>query len=291
MSWVRYGGVLALCVCAVAAVAHARSAGAPSAAARPTELLLRIPLAGTPNGMLTRLCFAKGSGPAPLAIINHGSPPVAKDRLTRKVSTCGEVAQFFNARGYTVAFPLRRGYGETGGEWAETYGKCDHADFVAGGQATADDITAALAFLLRRDDIAKGRTLIIGQSAGGWGTLAFASRNPEGVVTFINFAGGRGAHKNGLPNNNCSPDALVAAASRFGKTTPRPTLWVYTENDTLIYKALSGRLHAAYQAAGGQAHYELLPPFGTEGHNLFFGKGGSKIWGPIVDRWLASANG
>ena len=28
-----------------------------------------------------------------------------------------EVARFFTSRGYTVAFPLRRGYGETGGRW------------------------------------------------------------------------------------------------------------------------------------------------------------------------------
>jgi len=190
-----------------------------------------------------------------------------------------------------VAFPLRRGYGDTAGRWAGAYGKCDSADFVTAGQATADDIVAALDHLLRQPHVAKGGTVVIGQSAGGWGTLALASRNPEGIAAFINFAGGRGAaRKSNEGGVNCSPDALVAAAGVFGSSTRQPTLWIYTENDSLIDKELSGRMHAAYKAAGGRSRYELLPPFGSEGHTLFFGKGGSKIWGPIVERWLAGTD-
>jgi dienelactone hydrolase len=152
----------------------------------------------------------------------------------------------------------------------------------------ADDIVAALDYLLRQPYVAKGGTMVIGQSAGGWGTLALASRNPEGIAAFINFAGGRGAKlKPDGDYDHCSPDALVRAAGVFGRSTRLPTLWIYTENDRLVPKELSGRLQAAYKAAGGQAHYELLGPFGSNGHDFFFGKGSSTTWGPIVDRWLA----
>lgn len=254
-----------------------------------TEELIRIPRDGTDGGMVTRICRPAGDAPAPLAVINHGSPPIAADRARRKPSGCGEVASFFAARGYVVAFPLRRGYGETGGRWAEGYGKCDNADFVKGGDATADDIAVAMAHLEGLPFVAKGQTVVVGQSAGGWGTLALARRNPEGVRTYINFAGGRGA-KLEEPGrySNCSAGALVAAAGELGKASP-PSLWIYTLNDRLNPPSLSRRLHASYNAAGGKAQYVLLPPFGSDGHNLFFGRGGSTIWGPIVDRWLSEA--
>lgn len=287
----------AVAVAAVALVAtHSAAAqqrGAAAAktaqpAALPSEELIRIPRDGTAGGMLTRICRPAVQRPAPLVVINHGSPPVASDRARRKPSSCrSEVARFFTSRGYVVAFPLRRGYGETGGAWAEAYGKCDNADFLAGGAATADDIEAALAYLRTLPLVEKADTIVIGQSAGGWGTLTLAARNPPGVRTFINFAGGRGAKLLG-PGvySNCSPGTLVAAAATLGRSTRAPTLWVYAENDRLIGRELSERLQAAYRSAGGKVRYALLPPFGDDGHNLFFGTGGSVIWGPIVDRWL-----
>lgn len=256
--------------------------------AEPTELMLWIPREGTPVGMLTQVCKTNLRAPAPLVIINHGSPPRSGDRASRKPSSCGEVAHFFTSRGYNVAFPLRRGYGETGGKWAETYGRCDSADFVSGGQATADDIAAAIDFLLQQPYVAKTGTIVVGQSAGGWGTLALASRNPRGIATFINFAGGRGAEID--PNggfDHCSPEALIGAAKIFGMSARQPSLWIYTENDLLVPSELSNRLHTAYVAGGGPANYALLGPYRDNGHNLFFGKGGSHIWGPLVDRWLA----
>ena len=275
------------------AVGQAPSAAGSSAfdQASGTEELIRIPRAGTNGGMLTRICRAAGGGPAPLVVINHGSPPIASNRAKRKPSSCGEAARFFTTRGYVVAFPLRRGYGETGGKWAEAYGKCDNADYVKGGDATADDIEAAIAHVESLAFVAKGKTIVIGQSAGGWGTLAFARRNPTGVRTYINFAGGRGA-KFEEPGrySNCSPDALVAAAAVLAKSSP-PSLWIYTENDLLNPPALSRRLHAAYNDAGGRAEYVLLPPYSNNGHNLLFGKGGSAIWGPVVDRWLSQTKG
>lgn len=286
-------GMLAVAMSLPAAAQDRGAAAAKTArpAVLPSEELIRIPREGTAGGMLTRVCRPPVQRLAPLVVINHGSPPVATDRAGRMPSRCrSEVARFFTSRGYVVAFPLRRGYGETGGAWAEAYGKCDNANFLAGGAATADDIEAALAHLRTLPLVETANTIVIGQSAGGWGTLALAARNPPGVRTFINFAGGRGAKLLG-PGvySNCSPDALVAAAAALGRSTRAPTLWIYSENDRLVGRELSQRLQAAYKGAGGKVRYELLPPFGDDGHNLFFGTGGSAQWGPIVDNWLVQS--
>jgi len=45
-----------------------------------------------------------------------------------------------------------------------------------------------------------------------------------------------------------------------------PMLWIYIENDTFFGPALSKRMHDAFTAAGGNAEYHLVPPFGYEGY-------------------------
>src|ERR1039458_3569281 len=73
--------------------------------------------------------FIGRSGAPGGAQIDH--PPVARSTWSRKLITrdrrddnpCDqEAAQWFLTRAYVVAFPLRRGYGATGGKWAESYG-------------------------------------------------------------------------------------------------------------------------------------------------------------------------
>ena len=41
-------------------------------------------------------------------------------------------------------------------------------------------------------------------------------------------------------------------------------------------------------SSGGKADLVQLGPFGTDGHSLFFGRGGSAIWGPLVEKYLAA---
>ena len=235
-----------------------------------------------------RTCRPPGDAPAPAVVINHGSPANAKSRPTMKPSGCdSEAAQWFLKRGWVVAFPLRRGYGETGGDWAETYGSCSRPNFVPAGLASADDIDSAVRYVATLDYARPGRTLVVGQSAGGWGTVAYASRNPPGVAGLINFAGGRGGWAEDKPNTNCGPDVLYAAAGKYGTTARQPMLWVYTRNDTFFAPEMSQAMHAAFTAAGGKADFRLLDAFGKDGHGLFFGKGGSQIWGPLVEGYLA----
>ena len=239
-----------------------------------------------PDVGFTLLCLPRGGATAPLVMINHGSPSAAQ-RPRQSVASCGsEAVRFFTARGHAVGLPLRRGYGMNGGRWAEAFGACDQADFASAGREAARDIEAAWRHLAVRPDVPAGPVTLVGQSAGGWGALALAASNPPGLGRVVNMAGGRGGRRDGQPNNNCSPAALVRTASEYGATARAPTLWVYTANDSFFAPALAEAMHGAFTQAGGQARLVALGPFRQDGHSLFFGAGGGQVWGPIVEEFL-----
>jgi len=247
----------------------------------------RVPF-DAPDGVLlvTRVCRPPGDAPAPLAVISHGSPVDAAARPRMAVPGCGGAAQWFVRRGYVVALPLRRGYGETGGAWAETYGRCDAADFAAGGRAAAEDLAAVVRYMRALPYVARGGLVMVGQSAGGWASLAYAGRYPDGLAAVVNFAGGRGGRRDNQPNVNCSPDRLVAAAGTLGATARVPSLWIYAANDTFFAPDLVQRMHAAFTEAGGRAQLVQLPPFRDDGHRLFAAAAGMAIWAPVAASFL-----
>lgn len=228
-----------------------------------------------------------GPGPFPLAVINHGSTQNVERRARFRTGLFNAASRFFLERGYAVLVPQRPGHGETGGPYLEDQGGCENADFFRAGIATAASIQSAIEFMTKQPFIHKRGILVVGQSAGGWGALALASSNPVSVRAVLNFAGGRGGRSFDQPNNNCAPERLVAAAGEFGRTARTPTLWIYTQNDTFFGPELSRRMSEAFRNAGGRVTYRLLPPFGEDGHTMFESSEAVKIWGPLVDKFLA----
>jgi len=91
----------------------------------------------------TRVLQPAGPGPFPLAIVSHGSPPDASQRPAMQVPTYASASNWLLERGYLVALPLRRGYGETGGPWLENFGSCSTPDYYRAGLTTAEDIISA----------------------------------------------------------------------------------------------------------------------------------------------------
>ncbi len=245
----------------------------------------RIPAAGGSPLMIATVFRPPGDGRAPLAVINHGSPDNSAMRPTMKRPQFTALATYFVSYGYVVVLPLRRGYGATGGRWAEDYGRCDTPDFVGAGLATASDIQATIDYMREQPFVAADRTVVVGQSAGGWGTLALSSRNPAGVPAMIDFAGGRAGHQ-ALPGGVCAPDLLVKAAAKYGSTARVPLLWITTENDSFFSPALVQRMVDAYRAAGGNVTHRALGPFGRDGHALAGSDSGARIWSPLVTEFL-----
>jgi dienelactone hydrolase len=255
------------------------------------ERLLLVPLALGHDRVVqlhARLCLPDSANRATLVLINHGSPPVASDLPKMKLGRCDqEAAQWFLGRGYVVAFVLRRGYGETGGDWAEGRFSCGNPDFVHAGLQTAIDMDAAIDFLTRLPEVKAQDAILVGQSAGGWGAIAYASAPHPKVAAFVVMAGGRGGHRDNRPHNNCRPDLLANAAGQFGKTARTPMLWIYTQNDSYFAPSIARAMYRAFTSAGGVVDFEQLGPYGNDGHRLFFGPGGSAIWGPLIEHYLA----
>jgi dienelactone hydrolase len=234
--------------------------------------------------MQTRVLRPAGPGPFPLAVVSHGSPPDASQRPAMQVPTYGSASNWLLERGYMVGLPLRRGYGETGGPWLENFGSCSIPDYYRAGLTTAEDIRTAADFLRDRSDVRRDRVLLVGVSAGGWGSLAAASQNPPGVFAVVNFAGGRGGHHPKV--GNCAPQRLVATAGRYGSTARIPTLWLYAANDSFFAPDLARKMFDAFVRAGGRAEFVALPAFGSDGHQLFGAADGRALWQPPVEKFL-----
>jgi pimeloyl-ACP methyl ester carboxylesterase len=128
--------------------------------------------------------------------------------------------------------------------------------------------------------------VIVGHSAGAWGALALAARNPQGVAAIVAFAPGRGGHANDLPNQVCAPHTLISAAAEFGKSARVPVTWLVAANDTYFSPALSRQIVDAFRGGGGRVDFRVLAAYGSEGHWLPETDGGMKAVGPELNRAL-----
>jgi dienelactone hydrolase len=236
--------------------------------------------------MRTVILRPQGPGPFPLMVMNHGSTQSAERRMAMALPDYGALARWFVRRGYAVALPQRPGHGATGGRYLEDQNGCDDADFLTAGHGAAESIAAAITYLTAQPFVRRGSVVVVGQSAGAWGALALASRNPAGVKAVIAFAAGRGGRSYDRAGVNCVPDRLVAAARDYGSTARLPTLWLYTENDSYFPPHLSRRLIEAFRSGGGKADYHLLPAYGTDGHFLVEQEAGEPLWSPVVEAFL-----
>jgi dienelactone hydrolase len=188
----------------------------------------------------------------------------------------------FARRGWTAVILMRRGYGSSGGGWAEDYGSCDDPNYIAAGAAAAADLKAAMAYVANRPDVDVSRTISIGVSAGGFATVALAADAPAGLVAAINFAGGRGSLKD---DEVCREDRLVEAYRAFGRLARIPMLWVYAENDHFFGQKLAQKLKEAFVGSGGDVDFVTAPAFGSDGHGLF-SPAGIPVWSGFVDAFL-----
>jgi dienelactone hydrolase len=248
-----------------------------------------------PLPSIAYVVHSAGKGPFPLVIMNHGVAIDPKERSFFPLVEFREAAFWFARRGYFVVAPAGPGYGGVGldipdrgihGVFFQKIGKCNNPNFRDAGMAVAGLDLATIKYLSSRKEVMTENVIVVGQSAGGWGSIALASQNPTMIKAAIVFAAGRGGRVDGKPNNNCNPDKLVEATAEFGRTARLPMLWIYTENDTYFGPDLSQRMHEAFVAAGGTAEYHLLGRFGNEGHFLIDAPEAVSIWSPLVSRFL-----
>lgn len=231
----------------------------------------------------------QGEGPFPLIVLNHGSPASAAEREKMGRWRVLDIVQEFVIRGYAVLVPMRRGYGMTGGQWAESYGRCNAPDYFAAGEQSAVDVLAAVHYAIRQPWVDRNQIVLVGQSAGGFAAIAAASRQTPGVVAVVNFSGGRGGRPETSPGEPCDAENMRRAISRYAQTIRVPVLWHYAENDRYFSPKHVGRWFSAFREAGAPGILVMQPPFGGDGHSLFASKAGRPIWTSAFDVFMLSA--
>jgi dienelactone hydrolase len=288
MQWLKAVCVLAAAgaLCAQPAAAQSRF-GAQASEAEPDRRQQWLVPSPDPATAAHAILFRPvGDGPFPLAIVAHATSQNVLRRAQMPQPEYRAQAAWLVARGYAVLVPERPGHGATGGRYLEDQGGCDEADYTKAGRATADSIAAVLDFMRGQSFVRQDGVVIVGHSAGAWGALALAEKNPHGVAAIVAFAPGRGGHANDLPNQVCAPHTLISAAAGFGKGARVPVTWLVAANDSFFSPALSRQMADAFRSGGGKVDFHLLPAIGSEGHWLVESEAGVKSAAAELNRAL-----
>lgn len=223
-----------------------------------------------------------GPGPFPLAVISHGLPRRLGNEADWRPQMFDAVSREFARRGWAAAVVMRPGFGRSTGRFREGYGGCDEPDFVRAGQATADSFEHAVAGLRTAPFVDPDRIVAVGQSAGGFGVLAFSTREVSGLRGVVNFVGGRGSRR---PNEVCAAERLKDAFAAFGAASKVPSLWIYADGDTYFSEGLATAFHLAFSQAGGDATFEFVRGVPGDGHDVIHRKGVA-AWRAPLDAFL-----
>jgi dienelactone hydrolase len=252
-------------------------ADAPMLNAALNEQVVMVPaISGSESVQLETTIFKPpGAGPFPLLIMNHGKAlgnphSQIRDRFV-------VISREFVKRGYAVVIPMRKGFADSTGNYVEAA-----CDMTTNGQMQADDLQAALNYLVAQSWVDKSRIVVAGQSYGGLATMAFGTRGFPGVKGLINFAGGLR-----IDGGDCQwQSSLVNAFAAFGKHTMVPSLWFYGANDSYFNPELATKMHQAYVDAGGNAELVAYGTFKKDSHGMSGSWDGVKIWWPETEKFL-----
>ncbi len=243
---------------------------------RLNEQIFAVPAGpGRLSTLQTTVFRPNGPGPFPLLVINHGKEP--GDPRLQPRDRFIFMANAFVRRGYAVMVPMRQGFAESTGRYA------DHGcNMTANGYAQADDVRDTIAFAREQKWIDDSRIVVAGQSYGGLATIALGTQDLPGVRGLINFAGG--LRDDG---NYCDwRGELVRAFGEYGARNKVASLWLYGINDSLFAPELVARMHGAFTSAGGEARLYQFGAFKRDSHGVIASRDGEKIWWKETERFL-----
>ena len=215
-----------------------------------------------------------GEGPFPAILYNHGSE--------RRPGRKPEVAAVFNAKGYVVFVPHRRGHGRSPGPYIMDQlgtGPNRGGRMVELLEEQVSDVVAALAYLKQLAHVDSARMAVAGCSFGGIQTMLAAER-ALGLRAAVAFAAGA-ITWDGTPQIR---ERLVIAAQK----STIPIFLLQAENDYNL--APSRTLARELERSGKPYKMQIFPAYGTthqEGHGGFCVRGG-EIWGAAVLEFLAT---
>ena len=216
-----------------------------------------------------------GSGPFPLAVMNHGSAGTLHPDLEPRYRYTYS-AYYFLSRGYAVVLPMMRGY--AGSQGKQRIDGCNQEEI---GLSNARDIAAVIDFMRTQTYIDSKHIVVAGQSFGGWNTLAFGTLHYPDVKGLINFAGGAN-----ISNCNSTLYALAQAAGDYGSKTIIPSIWFYGDNDSEFPPPVWRAMVDHYTAAGGRVDLVAYGHFMKDSHTMLGFPEALRIWTPKVDAFL-----
>ncbi|MBL0423049.1 alpha/beta fold hydrolase [Ramlibacter sp. AW1] len=225
-------------------------------------------------------------GPHPLIVFNHGSTGRGDNpAVFRETFIANQFARWANEAGWAVAFPQRRGRGQSDGAYEEGLAAdgsgytCAPAAARSGMERALDDLGAVMADLRTRPDIDPARIVMAGQSRGGFLAVVYGARHPEQVAAAVNFVGG-------WMTDKCpQAEQINADPLRPAVKWPRPSLWIYGENDSVYSLVHSRRNFDAFVGAGGTGSMAVFPAGPSrDGHRLLYE---SQAWQPVLRQFLA----
>ncbi|MDE1169732.1 MAG: CocE/NonD family hydrolase [Verrucomicrobium sp.] len=253
---------------------------AARAAADVHEEVLRVPVGSPPVALEVTFYHPDGEGPFPVAVLNHGKDGGDAHRQPRDRAVLA--SRYFLSRGYAVVIPMLRGFSQSGGTvWFR-------GDPAKEALLQAQDIQEAVQYVGSHASVPldMGRVVALGQSYGGWNTLALGALGMPGLKGLIVFAGGR--RYEALTTWS---DELAAAAGRLGAQTPSiPSLWFYGDNDSLFPKETREAMFNRYTGSGGHAQLVNFGSFMREGHFFLGEVEAMPIWTPRIDEFLDRLN-
>jgi dienelactone hydrolase len=204
------------------------------------------------NGLSLRTTLYRTDLPGrhKLVIIAHGSPDadIASEGETLRYE---DQARIFLAEGYTVAIPMRKGRGGSGGAPLEGSFESGPAETqIASG---LEDLDAAVRYFAAQPYVDPNGIVIVGIERGGLLAIVYAARHPGAVAAIVNASGEwwPASYRDGAIN--------TAAFTEAGRTIKCPTLWLYA-----LSRSGAARDHMlgnfkAFQAAGGSARLAVVP--------------------------------
>jgi dienelactone hydrolase len=251
------------------------------------ETFLSVEIGGQPFRLHALVVKEAGLGRRlPIAMITHGQAAEAERRERLDPRIYLRAARDFARRGYLAVVVVRRGFGRSEGDRPLAVAACRNGDYGGVVEGQADDLEAALKAIGRRADADASQAVALGVSAGGAAVIGLAARRPEGLRAVVNVSGGMSSRRRDGTPAACGPDDLASYFAGLGARGGVPGLWLYAENDAIFPAEEVRRFHEAFVARGGRTDFQMFPPVGSDGHDMFVSNDGLLRILPALDRFL-----